>query len=66
MGRAYGKHGKKRNLTEFCWRNVKERDNFEGLSVDGRKILIWMLKKQEYKAIDWLILLKIGTIDGVW
>jgi hypothetical protein len=25
-----------------------------------------MLKKQEYKAIDWLILLKIGTIDGVW
>ena len=31
--------------TEFWWGNLRERDHFEDLGVDGGIILKWMFKK---------------------
>jgi hypothetical protein len=31
--------------TGFCWADLRERDNFEELVVDGRIILKWTFKK---------------------
>jgi len=33
--------------TEFCWRYLKERDDLEGISVDGRTILICAFKNSD-------------------
>ena len=39
-GRGGGK------TTGFWWGSLKERDNFEGLGIDGRTILKLILKKE--------------------
>ena len=31
--------------TEFLWENLRERDHFEDLDVDGKIILKWIFKK---------------------
>jgi len=31
--------------TEFWWGNLKEKDHFEDLGIDGRIILQWIFKK---------------------
>jgi len=31
--------------TAFWWRNLRERNNFEDLGIDGKLILQWVFKK---------------------
>ena len=37
--------GRKEMRTWFCWGNLRERDHLEDLSVAGRIILRWIIKK---------------------
>jgi hypothetical protein len=39
--------GDKRNVTEFGYVSQKETDHHGDQDVGGRKILIWMLEKEE-------------------
>jgi len=39
IGRAYGVHWSGERLTRFWWENTNERDQWENLGMDGRKIL---------------------------
>ena len=39
--------------TEFWWGNLKERDHLEDISVDGRVILKWVIKKWD-GDFDWI------------
>ena len=41
--------------TKFWWRNLKGRNHVEGVSVDGRIILKWTLKKKDGKTVTELI-----------
>jgi hypothetical protein len=43
--------------------NLKERDHLESLSVDGRKILKWVLKEENEWARNRLIWLRTGRRD---
>jgi len=47
--------------TGFWWGNLKERDHSEGLGVDGRIILKFILKKSVGNSWARLIRLGIGT-----
>jgi len=47
----------------FWLGNLKERENFEDLGLDGRIIIKWVFKKWHGAWIG-LILLRIGTIVG--
>lgn len=47
--------------TRFWWVNMKERDHFEDLYLDGRIILKQILKKQCGKVWAGFIWLRIGT-----
>jgi hypothetical protein len=62
MGRGL-KHvwGKGEVHTEFCWGNPRERDLFEDLGINGRRILRWILRKWAMRARNVLIWLRIGT-----
>jgi hypothetical protein len=42
--------------------NLKERDHWEVVDVDGRKTLTWILKKQEGRAWIGSVWLRIGSI----
>jgi hypothetical protein len=37
--------GERRVAYRVCWENVRETDQLEGLGLDGRIILKWILKK---------------------
>jgi len=52
-------------LTGFWWANLKERDNLEDLSIDGRIILKLFFRKVDCGAWTGLIWLRIGTGDGL-
>jgi hypothetical protein len=47
--------------TEFWWGNLKERDCFEGLVVDGRSVLKSVIKETGGRLWTGLIWLNIGT-----
>jgi hypothetical protein len=37
------------------WGNLTERDNFEDPGVDGRLILMWIIRKwNEVESMDWI------------
>ena len=54
------RRGRKEMHTGFWCGDLKERVHLEYLSVDGRKILNWMLKKRVERARGGLIWLRIG------
>jgi hypothetical protein len=39
--------------TGFWWGDLRERDHWEDLSVDGRIILKWLFKKWD-RVMDWI------------
>ena len=39
------KRGRKELHTGLWWGNLRERDHFENLGIDGRIILKWIFKK---------------------
>jgi len=45
IGRACSTYGRGELHAGLLWRNPRERDNLEYLSVDGRAILRWIIKK---------------------
>ena len=49
--------------TGFYWGNLRERDHWEDLDVDGRIILRWIFGKWEGVETGWSWL-RIGTDDG--
>jgi len=55
---ACGKWGKEM-CTGFWWGNLKERDQLEDLTVDGRMMLNWILKKYDGTWLD-----KSGSVKG--
>jgi hypothetical protein len=55
LGAACGTHvGGREIYAEFCWRNRSERDHVEGLDVDGRIILKWILRLYSGGGMDWI------------
>jgi hypothetical protein len=45
VGRHVARMRENRNTYRFGWGNLKERDYFEDVGVDGRTILKWILKQ---------------------
>jgi hypothetical protein len=39
---------------EFWYRNMRKRDNFENLGIDGKIILESILKKTGWEDVDWI------------
>ena len=48
----------------FWWGELMERDQLEGLGVDGRVILKWIFKAWDRELWDGLVRLTIGTGRG--
>jgi hypothetical protein len=51
-------------LTEFWWRNLRDRHHFEYSGVSGRWILRWTFRKWNVRAWTRLIWLRIWTGGG--
>jgi len=52
--------------TGFWRRNLRERDNMEGLGIDGRIILKWMLKEIGWDIMEWVYLAQQEHVVGRW
>jgi len=52
--------------TKFLSENLKGRDHFEDLGMDGKITLQWVLGKQSGKIWNRFIWLRIGTNGGVF
>jgi hypothetical protein len=50
--------------TGFWWGDLRERDHFEDIDLDGRIILKWIFKKWDGEPWTGLICLRIGTGGG--
>ena len=46
--------------TGFWWGNVRERDHWEHVDVDGRIILKWIFGKWDVGGTDWTQLAQAG------
>jgi hypothetical protein len=64
MDEACGTHGNMGNTT-FWSGNLRGRDHFEDLDVDGRIILERILGKQHGNVCTGFIRIRIGTVDGL-
>ena len=51
--------------TGFLWGNLKGRGQLQDISVDGRILLKWILKKFDGRMLIGLIRLRIGTDGGL-
>jgi hypothetical protein len=51
--------------TGFWWGNLRERNQFEDVGVDGKIILNGIFKKWDGEAWTGLVWLRIGTCDGL-
>jgi hypothetical protein len=47
------------------WGDMRERDSYEDLDIDGRIILKWIFKKWDGEAWTGLICLRIGTTSRI-
>jgi hypothetical protein len=47
MGGHVARIGERRGAYRVWWGNLKERDYFDGSSLDGRIILRWIFKKRD-------------------
>ena len=50
----------------FWWGDLRERNHFEDLGVDGSIVLKWILKKWDGEAWTGLIWLRRGTGGRHW
>jgi hypothetical protein len=60
MGGACGTYDEEKILMG----NLRERDQFEDLGIDGRIIFIWIFKKWG-GGMDWIDLERIGSRGGL-
>jgi hypothetical protein len=49
----------------FWLKNLKERDHLESLSINGKRILEWVLGKYTGKMWSGFVLIWIGPSDGL-
>ena len=64
IGGACSTHGQAEVYTGFLWGNLKERDHLEGLGIDVRIILRWILRKWDVGAWTGSIWLMTGPGGG--
>jgi len=57
--------GVRKSVYGVLWRNLRERDRFQGLGVGRIIILKWIFRKCDVRAWTGLIWLRIGTGDGL-
>jgi hypothetical protein len=60
MGRACDVQGGEANASKVFVGKLKETDCLEGLGLDGRVILTWILKERDVRVWTGLIWVRIG------
>jgi hypothetical protein len=66
MGNSCSMYGGDENLPTRFWRgDLRERQNFEDLNVEGRIILKYIIKKWDEEAWTGLLGVRIGTGGGL-
>jgi len=61
VGRACGTYRRQEMCIQSLGKNLRKGEPFEGLGVDGRIILKWILDKGDRESWTELIWLRIGT-----
>jgi hypothetical protein len=61
VGRAYGTYRRQKRCIQSFGKNLRKGEPLEGLGVDGRIILKWILNKRYGETWTGLIWLRIGT-----
>lgn len=63
-GRASGTNGDRRGEYNCLWGNRRERSHLDDLSVDGRIILEWILKKEDVGCVYRIYLSEDTGVEG--
>jgi hypothetical protein len=64
MGGASSAYGGRKRRIDFCWENLKEREQWGDPCVDGRIKLRWMFRKWDLRLLTGLSRFKIETGGG--